>query len=136
LQSPGKSISTYAKYFTADVICDAEVILPIKKDQVDSVRISANADGVRGSGKRVWRTFPVIPSWTASASFTIMDDTVTQEVFEEVLKIGGASIGLGRFRPEKGGLNGRFKAIKFEWQVASNTPDLKSVLDRIKAEPA
>jgi hypothetical protein len=32
-----------------------------------------------------------------------------------VLKIGGASIGIGRFRPEKGGLNGRFKPVNFDW---------------------
>jgi hypothetical protein len=115
LQIPGKGKSTYAKYFLADVICDADVVLQTKKDQVDSVRISANVDGVRGSGKRVWRTFPVVPSWSAVAHFTILDDTVSKDIFETVFKLGGASIGIGRFRPEKGGLNGRFRPTKFEW---------------------
>jgi len=115
LQIPGKGKSTYAKYFLADVICDADVVLSVQKKDVSSVRISANVDGVRGSGKRVWRTFPVVPSWTAQADFTIMDDTVSKEVFEKMLAIAGASIGIGRFRPEKGGLNGRFKPTKFEW---------------------
>ncbi len=115
LQIPGKGKSTYSKYFVADVICDADVILPIKKDQVESIRISANVDGVRGSGKRVWRTFPVVPTWTGTANFTILDDTVTKDIFETVFKIGAASIGIGRFRPEKGGLNGRFRPTKFEW---------------------
>jgi hypothetical protein len=115
LQIPGKGKSTYAKYFLADVICDEDVVLPVKRDQVESVRISANVDGVRGSGKRVWKTFPVIAAWKAIATFTILDDTVTREIFEKVIKLGGASIGVGRFRPEKGGLNGRFKSTKFEW---------------------
>jgi len=116
LQIPGKGKSTYAKYFLADVICDNDVYLGVYKADVASVRISANVDGIRGSGKRVWKTFPVIPTWVGIiANFTIMDDTVTREVFEQVLKIGGASIGIGRFRPEKGGLNGRFKPTKFEW---------------------
>jgi hypothetical protein len=115
MQIPGKGKSTYTKYFSADVICDADVKLPIKKDQVDSVRISANVDGVRGSGKRVWKTFPVIPTWTAAAEFTILDDVVSREVFEETFKVAAGSIGIGRFRPEKGGLNGRFKPVKFEW---------------------
>lgn len=115
LQIPGKGKATYTKYFVADVICDADVPLGLSKNDVDSVRISANVDGVRGSGKRVWRIFPVVPTWGAVGAFTVMDDTVTPQVFEEVFKIAGMSIGIGRFRPEKGGLNGRFRATKFEW---------------------
>lgn len=115
LQIPGKGKATYAKYFLADCICDADVVLAIKKADVSSVRISANVDGIRGSGKRVFRTFPVVPQWTGRAAFTILDDTITRDVFESVFKIAGASIGIGRFRPEKGGLNGRFRPTKFEW---------------------
>jgi len=115
MQIPGKGKSTYSKYFTADCICDADVPLGIKKDEVESVRISANVDGVRGSGKRVFKTFPVIPKWKADAYFTIMDDTITKEVFEEIFTIAGRSIAIGRFRAEKGGLNGKFRALKFEW---------------------
>jgi hypothetical protein len=46
----------------------------------------------------------------------IMDDTITKEVFEEVFYAAGSGIGIGRFRPEKGGTNGRFRAVKFDWQ--------------------
>ena len=45
-----------------------------------------------------------------------MDDTVTPEVFERHFREAGRFIGVGRFRPEKGGLNGRFQATKFSWQ--------------------
>lgn len=115
MQIPGKGKSTYSKYFTADCICDADVPLGVNKDDVESVRISANVDGVRGSGKRVFKTFPVIPVWTATAYFTIMDDTITREVFEEIFTIAGRSIAIGRFRAEKGGLNGKFRATKYIW---------------------
>ena len=80
------------------------------------VTINANADGVRGSGKRVKRTFPVVPSFeNVAVNFTIMDDTITPQVFEEVFAVFASSVGVGRFRPEKGGLNGRLRATKFIW---------------------
>ena len=33
-----------------------------------------------------------------------------------VLGIAGMFIGLGRFRPEKGGTNGRFQTVSLKWQ--------------------
>ena len=115
MQIPGRGKATFTKYFEADVICVDNPPLGVQKDAVESVRINANADGVRGSGKRVWRTFPVIPKWESEATFMIMDETITREVFEEVFTAAGMGIGIGRFRPEKGGINGRFSATSFEW---------------------
>lgn len=116
LQIPGKGKSTFTKFFNSDVICEANVPLGVHKDAVEAVTINANADGVRGSGKRVKRTFPVINAWKAKASFMILDDTVTPDVFERTLIAAGISIGVGRFRPEKGGLNGRFRPSNFKWE--------------------
>lgn len=115
-QIPGKGKSTYTKFFLADVICDDNVFIDAYKDKVRGITINANSDGVRGSGKRVKRTFPIIDVWSGVASFTILDDTVTPEVFERTMKTAGMGIGIGRFRPEKGGLNGRFKPTSFDWQ--------------------
>jgi hypothetical protein len=116
-QIPGKGKATYTKFFEGDVICEGNASLGVHKDDVESVTINANSDGVRGSGKRVKRTFPVIPApWRTSARFTIFDDTITPEVFERVFAAAGMSVGVGRFRPEKGGLNGRFKAERFDWE--------------------
>lgn len=116
-QIPGKGKATYTKFFEGDVICEGNAPLGVHKDDVASVTINANSDGVRGSGKRVKRIFPVIPApWRTSARFAIFDDTITQEVFERVFAASGMSVGIGRFRPEKGGLNGRFKAERFDWE--------------------
>lgn len=114
-QIAGKGKSTFTKYFLADCICDGDIALGVFKNDVGSVRVYCNVDGIRGSGKRVWRTFPQISSWIGIACFTILDDTISQVVFEKMLKLGGMGIGIGRFRPEKGGLNGRFKPVKYEW---------------------
>ena len=115
MQIPGRGKATYTKYFEADVICLENAPLGVQKEDVDLVRINANSDGVRGSGKRVWRTFPIINEWKTTASFMIMDDTITKDVFEEVFTAAGMGIGIGRFRPEKGGVNGRFVATSFDW---------------------
>lgn len=114
-QIPGKGKSTYTKHFKAGVLCEADMCIGVRKEDVPGITINANSDGVRGSGKRVQRTFPQVPSWSGTARFAILDDTITKEVFERHLTEAGRFIGVGRFRPQNGGLNGRFKPVKFRW---------------------
>ena len=117
---PGRRGSTFKSFFASGFFCDGDVPLmngkPIKKDDTDSVQISANADGRRGSGSRVPRRFPVISKYHGVAEFTILDDVITPEVFERHAKAAGLIVGIGRFRPENGGTNGRFRVTKFEWE--------------------
>ncbi|RWK61828.1 MAG: hypothetical protein EOR85_12825 [Mesorhizobium sp.] len=108
--------STYTKYFVAGQICDGDVPIGIAKDDLDYIDIWANADGVRGSGKRVKRRFPYIKAWQGIATFHILDDMIPRAVFEKALTEAGRLVGIGRFRPEKGGLLGRFVATSFDWQ--------------------
>lgn len=114
-QIPGKGKSTYTKHFTGGVICETDISLGFRKDDAPSITISANADGKRGSGKRVKRTFPQWPTWKGTARFAVLDDTVTKPVFERHFYEAGRFIGIGRFRPENGGLNGRWKPVAFRW---------------------
>jgi hypothetical protein len=115
LQIPGKGKATYTKHFKAGVICEADVPIGVHKDDVPGVTINANSDGVRGSGKRVRRTFPQVSEWKGTARFAILDDSITRDVFEKHLTEAGRFIGIGRFRPQNGGLNGRFKPVAFRW---------------------
>lgn len=115
IQIPGKGKSTYTKHFVSGVLCEEDVSIGIKKADVPSITINANSDGVRGSGKRVKRTFPQVPSWTGIAKFAVLDDNITQEVFEKHFIEAGRFVGVGRFRARQGGLNGRFKPVSFKW---------------------
>lgn len=115
IQIPGKGKATYTKHFVGGVICEADVPIGYHKDTIPSITINANSDGIRGSGKRVQRTFPQVPNWKGTARFLVLDDTVTPEVFEKHIREAGRFIGIGRFRPEKGGLNGRFEPTAFRW---------------------
>lgn len=114
---PGRNKSTYTKFFVAGQICETDPPLGVHKDDVQSIDIWANADGVRGSGKRVKRRFPIIQHWKTEARFLILDDVIPNEIFERALTESGRLVGIGRFRPEKGGFLGRFMTSHFRWQT-------------------
>lgn len=115
----GKGQATYTKCFVGGVLVIDPLVLPITIADLDSVRIYANADGVRGSGKRVWRRFPLIQSWSGDVAFHVIDDVLEESVFERTLVDAGRLVGIGRFRPEKGGYNGRFSVEAVRWEDAA-----------------
>ena len=115
-QIPGKGKATYTKFFLTGVLVTEPVLLPNRKETVRGERIHANADGVRGSGKRVFRTYPAIDDWKADVQFHVLADEITRDVFEEHLKQAGSFVGIGRFRPQSGGYFGRFRVEKVKWQ--------------------
>jgi hypothetical protein len=115
-QIPGQGKATWTAKFTAGIAILEDPALNIDPATVGSVLISANADGVRGSGKRVPRRFPVMQTWESTFEVYILDQIITEPVFREMVELAGMFIGLGRFRPEKGGTNGRFKIASLNWQ--------------------
>lgn len=116
IPDPDNKRANFSKYFVSDVICESHLSIGIHKDDMPSVTISANVDGVRGSGKRVPRTFPQTTEWGGTTSFLIIEEKITHAIFERVLSYAGRSIGVGQFRPEKGGLNGRFDIEKIKYE--------------------
>jgi hypothetical protein len=88
----------------------------LKVSDLHEETVFANADGVRGSGKRVFRRFPMIPAgWKAQVKFAVIDDEIPQDVFAKCLSEAGNLIGIGRFRPERGGYFGRFEVNDLKW---------------------
>lgn len=108
MKIPGRRNKTYTQSFVSGVLVPRGPELPITKDEVQGEWLFLNSDGVRGSGKRVWRCMPKIPEWAADIDFHVFDETITEEVFAYHLKQAGSFIGIGRFRPQKGGFYGRF----------------------------
>jgi len=115
VQIPGKGKSTYTKHFEAGVLVLDALELPIKKADVPGEWLLVPSDGRRGGGSRVRRCFPVIQSWKGEVTFTVLDDTITKDVFERHLRDAGSFIGIGRFRPRNNGYYGRFEVEKFRW---------------------
>lgn len=115
IQIPGKGKSTYTKHIEAGVLVTDPLVLPVEKDEVKGEWLFVPSDGKRGSGSRVEKCFPLIPSWSGQVTFYVMDETVTQDVFKHHLEQAGAFIGIGRFRPRNNGYYGRFKVAGVSW---------------------
>lgn len=112
----GMGNSTWTAKFNSGIVVSDAPRLNIDPAAVVPIAVSVNADGVRGSGKRVTRRFPYIPpAWEAIFDVTILDDIIVQDIFREMLDIAGMFIGVGQFRPENGGTNGRFRVAKLSW---------------------
>lgn len=115
-QIPGQGKATWTAKFLSGIALLEDPALNVDPATIQSITISANADGVRGSGKRVPRRFPIMNEWASTFDVFILDPIITEEVFREMVEIAGMFIGIGRFRPEKGGTNGRFKITALDWQ--------------------
>jgi hypothetical protein len=115
-QIPNQGKATWTAKFLAGITLMENPPLMIDPASVRHVLISANPDGVRGSGKRVPRRFPCVPpGWRATFDVYILDPIITEPVFREFVNLAGMFIGIGQFRPEKGGTNGRFVLETLEW---------------------
>lgn len=121
MQIPGKGKSTYTKHFEAGILVLEHSSLGIKLEQVEAETRFLPSDGVRGSGKRVLKTYPIIREWQASCTFIVQDDLITKEVFLYHLNQAGTFIGIGRFRPRNNGYYGRFVVNKCEWTTIEHT---------------
>lgn len=117
LQIPGKGKATYTKHFEAGVLVIEDIPLGIHKSEVLENWMHVPADGVRGSGKRVLKCYPLIkPGWQVTVPFYIFDDTITKDVFLYHLKQAGQLIGIGAFRVRNNGTFGRFKVLDLQWK--------------------
>lgn len=112
--------ATYTKDILSGVLIMANIPLGIKVDDMQEERFFANLDGVRGSGKRGMRGYPIVPAgWKATVSIVLIDDAIPEDILERCLTEAGNLIGIGRFRPERGGFLGRFIVKSIKWQAAA-----------------
>ena len=119
---PGKGKATYTKHFEAGIICSEPMVLcdstgaVIKGKDVDGERVFVPSDGRRGGTTRVWKTFPVLPSWRTSAEFLVVDPILIDKPGKigEYIGHAGKFIGMGRFRPRNNGYYGRFNIENFK----------------------
>lgn len=112
---PGKGKQLYTKHFLSGVMCTDPLSLGVKKDDVQPQWISMDGQGRKG-GMGVMKAFPHFEKWAGTIAIHILDETITEEIFERVLREAGNFVGIGQFRPEKGGYFGRFEVVKIKWE--------------------
>jgi hypothetical protein len=114
---PGKGNSEFTAHLKAGVMITDELNLGVKKNKIEGEWLFVPANGKPG-GPRVPRCFPLVRSWKGTVKFYILDEVLLQKdssgrpAFEHHLEEAGKFLGLGRFRPERGGFYGRFKVVK------------------------
>lgn len=116
IQIPGKGKTQYTKHIEAGTMVAEPLKLSVRRDEVQGQWVFVPADGKPGGGKRVMKCFPTIPSWEGIVNYIILDETVTKDVFERVLRASGDFIGVGVFRPINRGYYGRFEVENVDWQ--------------------
>lgn len=61
------------------------------------------------------RRFPKIRNWEGDLEINVIDENhITAEVLLEHLVVAGNYVGVGQFRVERGGLNGRFIVVSMK----------------------
>lgn len=115
---PGKGKVTFTRHIEAGVLVIDDAPLGVKASAVPCDRRFVPADGKRGSGKRVWRKFPIVEKWSAPVTIFIADPVLKPEKIEEYLRHAGKFIGLGRYRPRNNGTYGRFHVENFKSEAA------------------
>ena len=112
---PGKGKSEYGKHFLSGVLVTDGLKLPVKAEEVKPLVIPLSSRGRKGEAD-VLKWMPVIPQWQGKVTYYVLDDIITPEVFEEHLREEGNFIGIGWFRPEKGGYYGRYEILSVDWE--------------------
>lgn len=111
----GRGTKTYKSSFMAGVMIAKPPYIGHKKNDVTGKSFYVHANGQRNSGSRVWRKFPMFYSWSTLVEFDILDPALSEDVFETHLRAAGLYAGIGRYRPSKGGSNGRFRIAALTW---------------------
>ena len=87
-------------------LMDTQTGKPLEKYEVDTRRC------VLQGKSAIMRSRPKINQWTADVHFEYDEEFVDEEIVREMLAIGGRSVGVGNYRPEKRGPFGRFSVVE------------------------
>jgi len=114
MQIPGEGKATYTKHFRGGLVVMNHINLGVKRDEVEPIIIYTAPR--KKDGKR-WIHFPQVESWSGELTVNILDEKITEEIFRKVLHYAGMAVGIGSWRPENGGENGRFECVDMDFEA-------------------
>lgn len=109
-QIPGQGKLTYKNLMGsgAVLVSPDEIVHELQGWEIDRRPVVVNRGG------RIPRSRPMLPKWALSFSIEYDEDEIHKSALKEILDFAGRRVGIGDFRPEKGGPFGRFIVTKFE----------------------
>ena len=104
----GKRGASYSKLFGSTVIITPEAIPhKIQKYEIDARPVVIQK-------ARIIRYRPIFKEWELSFTLILQDDQLPISVAKEVIDYAGLYVGIGDFRPQKGGKFGKFMVTSFK----------------------
>ena len=103
-QLRGSGRKTYKDMMKAFILVEPEKI-PIKPQEYEVFRSC-----VRIGQARITRARPLIKDWKCGFKINLWDDTISLDVFRNILDYAGSYVGVGDWRPKYG----LFEVTKFE----------------------
>jgi hypothetical protein len=85
-----------------------------RKTRITKFEVDSRPVVIPATKGRVMRHRPKIPVWTARVELRISVELLTEATVRELFASGGACIGIGDYRPEKGGPFGVFDVVSWE----------------------
>lgn len=106
-----------AKYVIAGAVFvreDRVTVLDAEGTPAAAYEVDSRPVVIPATKGRVMRHRPRFDSWSATFTLAVNDDIIDPAFVHQLLTEGGVSVGIGDFRPEKGGPFGTFRVTKWE----------------------
>jgi len=119
---------TYTKHFLSGMMVMDDLVLDITREDIIPCWLYLPSQPGRATGGRVWKCMPTVHHWSGTAKFVISEDIITPDIFELYLAEAGMQVGVGVWRPENGGLNGRYLCNEISWEENVDIDKFKNIL--------
>ena len=110
-QIPGQGKLTYKNLIGSGAVLVTPDAIPHKNQQYE---IDVRPVVVPSTKGRVARKRPVFKNWSLKFNIEFDSDEISAETIKEILEYAGTRVGIGDYRPEKGGPFGRFMVTSFK----------------------
>jgi hypothetical protein len=112
-QIPGQGKLTYKNLIGSGAVIISPDAIPHRNQQYE---IDVRPVVVPATRGRVARKRPVFKTWALKFTIEYDADEISAITIKEILEYAGNRVGIGDFRPEKGGPFGRFMVTNFKEQ--------------------
>jgi hypothetical protein len=100
------------------VLDDAIPLIDHEDAPVDTFEVDSRPVTIPATKGRVMRHRPKIEQWRAVFHIRVIDSLLPVSLVQQLLVEGGERLGIGDYRPEKGGPFGTFRVIRWDEQEA------------------
>jgi len=110
-QIPGQGKATYRNLIGSGAVLVSPDAIPHDKQAFE---IDVRPVVIKSTGGRIPRCRPIFKNWSLKFTIEYDEEDISAETVKEILDHAGRRVGIGDFRPEKGGPFGRFMVTKFK----------------------